>query len=43
MKVYTIIKDGVVIGRFSKEEDRDIAFQRYTLPTSDNCMKSEGV
>tara|TARA_Y100000310_G_scaffold312386_2_gene359641 strand:- start:875 stop:1003 length:129 start_codon:yes stop_codon:yes gene_type:complete len=36
--IYTIIKDGIVIGRFQEKEDRDKAFEQYVLPYSQNCL-----
>jgi len=37
---YKIIKEGITIGNFSEEKDRDFAFDKFVLPTSNNCMKS---
>ena len=39
--MYIIIKDNVKIGFFISKVDRDLAFDRYVLPRSNNCMKSE--
>lgn len=39
MRTFTIVKEGITIGRFGKENDRDIAFDEYVLPTSKNCFK----
>ena len=36
-----IIEDGIRIGFFQNPIDRDIAFDRYILPRSINCIKFE--
>lgn len=40
MQTFTIIEDGITVGRFQDEERRDKAFDKFVLPRSDNCMKS---
>ena len=40
-KVYTITRDGIMIGHFQNEDDRDKAFEYFVLPKSKNCFKSE--
>ncbi len=41
MKTHTIIKDGIPVGFFPEQKDRDLAFERFVVPISDNCMKGE--
>ena len=39
--MYTIMESGVRIGFFRNESDRDDAFNKYVLPRSTNCVKSQ--
>ncbi len=36
---FSIIKDGITIGFFQNEFDRDKAFEEFEVPNSINCMK----
>lgn len=40
-KIYTILKDGIIIGRFQNKGDRDKAFNEYVVPFSQNCLMGE--
>jgi len=40
-KIYTIIKEGITIGFFPIRNERDEAFYKFVLPSSNNCIKSE--
>ena len=41
MKLHTIIKDGITIGFFQNQNDRDKAFEKFVVPNSINCMKGD--
>ncbi len=40
-KLFTINVDKIPIGFFREEKDRDLAFEEYIVPNSDNCVKGE--
>ncbi len=41
MKQYTIIEDGITIGFFQNQFDRDKAFEEFVVPNSINCMRGD--
>ena len=40
-KMFLIKEGGIPIGFFQNETDRDLAFEEYVVPKSNNCMKGE--